>query len=190
MEPIFFSTASEFHQWLMEHHTHAREVVVGIYRKGSGERGPSLNELATEAMCFGWVEVIRKRIDETRYMVRLVPRKPNGQWSARHVKLTQELIDMGLMQPEAQARFEARFDGKPVEGQHENRPEKLSEELEALFRAQKSAWVFFCEQPRGYQRVACFWVMKAKREETRLKRLAELMEDSAAGRRLARIGSG
>ena len=184
MDPVFFSSGSEFHQWLQEHHQSSTQVSLGFYKKNSGLLGISMEEAVAEAMCFGWVERVRKRIDDTSYQLEFVPRKHKGSWAHKSAQLAEELIDMGLMQAAGLAAYESR---KETRKPHDSPdiPKELSPEYKDQFRQQPHAWTWFSAQAPSYQRVTSYWVMTAKREETRQRRLATLIEDCANGRKLA-----
>jgi uncharacterized protein YdeI (YjbR/CyaY-like superfamily) len=183
MNPVFFATPSQFREWLEEHHDSASELWVGFYKKGSGKRSITWPEAVDEALCFGWIDSVRKSIDDESYTNRFTPRKPRSTWSAVNIKRVGELTAMGLMRPAGLKAFEARSEEKSGIYAYEQRDNAaLSEEYERQFRANEKAWEFFQAQPAWYRKTATWWVISAKREETRLKRLAMLIEDSAEGR--------
>jgi uncharacterized protein YdeI (YjbR/CyaY-like superfamily) len=188
MDPRYFTTPVKFHAWLEKHHATSTELLVGFYKVKSGKASITYPEALDEALCFGWIDGIRKTVDEERYTIRFTPRKPKSNWSNVNIKRVQELIAAGRMQPAGLAAFEARTAAKSGVYTYENRPQQLSPEYEKTFRANKPAWKFFQLQAPYYQRTACGWVMTAKQEETRLRRLATLIEDSAQGRRLGMMG--
>ena len=188
MDPVFFASGSEFHQWLQEHHSTAKELWLGFYKKNSGLSGIHMEEAVAEAMCFGWVERVRKRIDDQSYMMAFVPRKPKGSWAHRSAELAEQLIDLGLMQPAGLAVYQGRKETRPPYSSPEVVKE-LSAEYQAQFRQQPHGWTWFNAQTPSYKKVASYWVMSAKREETRQRRLATLIEDSANGRKLAMLTS-
>jgi len=184
MKPTFFKTQSEFRKWLENHHDSSRELLVGFYKKSSGR--PSINwpESVDEALCFGWIDGIRRRVDEKSYTIRFTPRKPTSTWSAINIKRAQELIGQGLMRPAGLKAFQARKENKSGIYSYEQRSEKLPEPYDKKFKKNKTAWAFFQAQPPGYQKITGWWVVSAKLEETRLKRLTKLIEESAEGRRI------
>jgi uncharacterized protein YdeI (YjbR/CyaY-like superfamily) len=188
MNPHYFTSPIKFHQWLEKHHATSSELLVGFYKVGSGKPSIAYQEALDEALCFGWIDGIRKSVDEERYTIRFTPRKPTSNWSNVNIKRMQELIAAGRVQPAGLAAFEARTAAKSGVYTYENRPRQLPPEYEKIFRKNKPAWAFFQSQAPYYQRTACGWVMSAKKEETRLRRLATLIEDSAQGRRLAMMG--
>jgi uncharacterized protein YdeI (YjbR/CyaY-like superfamily) len=188
MNPRYFLAPIKFHQWLEKHHANSVELWVGFYKKSTGKPSITYQEALDEALCFGWIDGIRKTVDEERYTIRFTPRKPGSNWSNVNIKRVQELIAAGRMMPAGLAAFEARKAEKSGVYTYENRPQQLSAEYEKKFRANKPAWTYFQAQAPYYQRTACGWVMTAKKEETRLRRLATLIEDSAQRRRLGIMG--
>ncbi|HXM97142.1 MAG TPA: YdeI/OmpD-associated family protein [Candidatus Dormibacteraeota bacterium] len=188
--PIFFATPSAFREWLELHHSTAREQWIGLHKKDSGKPSITWPEAVDAALCFGWIDGLRKRIDETSYMNRFTPRKTRSNWSVLNLKRVSELCKLGLMRPAGLRVFESRSAEKSQVYSYERRKTaKLGKAFERQFRGNKKAWEFFCAQPPGYQRVATWWVVSAKREETRLKRLATLIKDSEHGRRIAHLTS-
>ena len=188
MNPHYFTSAAKFHQWLEKNHATATELLVGLYKKSSGKPSITYQGALDEALCFGWIDGIRKSVDENRYTIRFTPRKPGSIWSNVNIKRANELSALGRMGPAGLAAFEARKAEKSGVYSYENRPRQLSAEYEQQFRANKKAWEFFRSQASYYQRTASSWVMTAKKEETRLRRLATLIEDSVQGRRLGIMG--
>jgi uncharacterized protein YdeI (YjbR/CyaY-like superfamily) len=188
MEPIFFATPADFRGWLEAHHEAATEVLVGFHRKASGRPTMTWQEAVGEALCFGWIDGITRRIDEESYTIRFTPRRPSSNWSAVNVKRVGELTAAGLMRPAGMAAFERRSEAKSGVYSYEQRHEaRLGPEQEREFRANDAAWRFFEAQPPGYRKIATWWVVSAKREETRRRRLATLIDDSANGRRLKHL---
>jgi uncharacterized protein YdeI (YjbR/CyaY-like superfamily) len=186
MEPTFFATPSEFRSWLEEHHDNTRELLVGFYKKGSGKPSITWQEAVAEALCFGWIDSVRIRIDDTSYANRFTPRKPRSNWSAVNIKLVEDLINRGLMRPAGLRAFEQRTEEKSQIYAYEQRnAAELDDAYEQQFRANAEAWNFFQAQPAGYRKTAIWWVISAKKEETRLKRLGTLIEDSTHSRTIA-----
>jgi uncharacterized protein YdeI (YjbR/CyaY-like superfamily) len=182
MKPIFFATPKDFRRWLDEHHADETELWVGYYKKGSGRPSITWPESVDEALCFGWIDGVRKSVDEESYAIRFTPRRARSTWSAVNIKRVQELIDLGRMRPAGLEAFEERAEERSGIYAYEQREKaELGEEFEGLFRANGAAWVFFQAQPAGYRKAATWWVVSAKREETRRRRLATLIEDSAQG---------
>ena len=183
MEPTFFATPAEFRAWLERHHAERRELLVGFYRKGSGRPSITWPESVDEALCFGWIDGVRRSFDDDAYTIRFSPRQSRSTWSAVNVRRAQELIEEGRMTPAGLAAFEARSgDRTGIYSYEQRRQAALGAEQEARFRAVPAAWEWFQARPPSYRRAAIHWVTSAKREETRARRLAALIEDSAAGR--------
>ena|SRR5438067_771411 len=179
----FFRSVSQFRRWLEKNHAIASELWLGFYNQRSEKKGITYREALDEALCFGWIDGVRKRIDETTYKQRFTPRKPKSYWSAINIKRVQELTKLGRMAPTGVRAFERRTSDS---GKYsfESRPKKLPAGYEKQFKTNEGAWKFFRSQAPWYQRTATFWVVSAKQEETRQRRLATLIGDSAAGRRL------
>ena len=184
MQPRFFRTPNEFRIWLEKNHDTKKEVWVGYYKKASGKKGVSYQEALDEALCFGWIDGKVRTIDEAAYMQRYSPRTAKSPWSKINVKRFGELKKAGRAAPAGIAAFERR-DKKPAGYSYEEAERGFTGRHLATFRENKEAWKFFQAQPPGYRKMATFWVMSAKRDETQERRLAKLMDDSAHGRRLA-----
>jgi uncharacterized protein YdeI (YjbR/CyaY-like superfamily) len=188
MEPIFFETPAEFRDWLEEHHTDETELLVGFHKKGSGRPSMTWPESVDQALCFGWIDGVRRGIDEHSYTIRFTPRQARSTWSRVNVKRAEELVEEGLMRPAGLAAFERRSDERSGIYAYEQRKQaKLDPAAEKEFRADRKAWAFFSEQAPSYRRTASYWVISAKKEETRRKRLKTLIEDSAAGHTLRHL---
>jgi uncharacterized protein YdeI (YjbR/CyaY-like superfamily) len=185
MQPVFFATPADFRRWLKKHHRSEAELWVGFHKKKTGLPSLTWPESVDEALCFGWIDGVRKSIDAERYVIRFTPRKSASTWSTVNTRRAEELIRNGRMQPAGLRAFEARDAKKSGIYSFEQRKQaRLSSEAEAKFKANRAAWTFFEAQPPWYRRTAIFWVVSAKREETRGRRLQTLIEDSAAGRRI------
>jgi uncharacterized protein YdeI (YjbR/CyaY-like superfamily) len=179
--PIFFKSPQEFYDWLQEHHESESEVYVGYYKTHTGKRGMTWSEAVDQALCFGWIDTRSNAIDEDRYMQRFTPRKPGSNWSKINVEKVARLKEAGLMRPAGLAAFEQRTDAKTGVYSFERENAALPPEFEEQLRANAAAAEYFDARPPWYRRTATHWVISAKREETRLRRLAQLIEDSAAG---------
>ena len=189
MQPRFFASPDEFRAWLEANHDSESEVVVGFHKKHTGLPSLTWTESVREALCFGWIDVVRRRIDDDSYSIRFTPRKPGSNWSVVNVRHVEELTRAGRMHPAGLEAFEAQTPEKTGVYTYENRHEaKLGPEQEERFRSNKQAWEFFHSQPPGYRQTAIFWVVSAKREETRERRLATLIDDSAHHRRIGLLG--
>jgi uncharacterized protein YdeI (YjbR/CyaY-like superfamily) len=185
VEVHFFETPEAWRAWLAEHHDTATEVEVGFRRKGSGLPSMTWPESVDEALCFGWIDGVRRSVDETSYRIRFSPRKPRSTWSRVNIAKAEALIEQGRMQPAGLAAFEARTeDNSAIYSFEQERPLVLPPEYEARLEADPAAHAYFTAQPPGYRRAAAHWVLSAKREETRLRRLAQLVECSAQGRKV------
>jgi len=186
--PIFFATPADFRRWLRSNHENTRELWVGFYRKATGRPSITWPESVDEALCVGWIDGLRKTIDEQSYRIRFTPRKPTSTWSAVNIGRVKELTRQGRMRPAGLQAFERRTEKKSGIYANENRHAAvLSKADEKTLRAHPTAWKFFQRQPAGYRKMATWWVMSAKRAETRQKRLDALIADSAAGRRIGAL---
>ena len=184
METIFFPTPADFRNWFRRHHKRAREVWVGFYRKPT--RRPSITwpESVDEALCFGWIDGIRKRIDAESYMIRFTPRRRGSIWSGRNTERVAVLTNEKRMQPAGRAAFAARRENKSGIYSYEQRSEQLPEPYATRLKKDKAAWEFFQAQSPSYRKTIGWWVVSAKQEETRQKRLEKLIAESVFGRRL------
>lgn len=182
MEIQFFRTPAEFRKWLEKHHEVGEEVWVGYYKVGSDRESLTWPESVDQALCFGWIDGVRKRIDEVSYKIRFTRRKAVSTWSAVNIKRFQELSAQGLVYPAGLRAFEARRENRSGIYSYEQRPESLGEPYETMLKANPAAWEYFQARPPWYRRAAIWWVVSAKQEATRLRRLAQLIEDSAHSR--------
>jgi len=185
----YFKSAADFRAWLEANHTGTMELWLGFYKKDSGKGGITYAEALDEALCFGWIDGIRKRVDELSFTQRFTPRKPKSIWSLINIGHVKRLTKAGRIKPSGLKAFAARTDAKSGVYSFENKPRELSPELVRQFKSDKAAWEFFQQQPPGYRRVTSFWVTSAKQKETRQRRLAQLMSDSKRGRRLGLLTS-
>jgi uncharacterized protein YdeI (YjbR/CyaY-like superfamily) len=182
--PTFFKTPAAFRAWLEKHHDSENELWVGFFKVKSGKGGMVYRQALDEALCYGWIDGMVRRVDEDSYMQRFTPRSPKSNWSQVNLGRAQELIAAGLMRPPGLAAFERRAADASPAYSFEQRTASFSPEQQKRLKANRAAWQFFSGQPQYYRRLATWWVTSAKREETRERRLATLIEDSAAGRRL------
>src|SRR5215212_10203172 len=187
MEPVYFESPAAFRSWLEVHHETATELWVGFYKKGTGRPSMTWSESVDQALCFGWIDGIRRGVDAERYVMRFTPRKARSTWSKVNIAKVAELTAQGLMWPAGLRAFAQRDEANSGIYSFEQASRELPPEYAARFQEDAAAWVFFEAQPAGYRRTAIHWVVSAKREETRRKRLATLIEDSARGRRLAQL---
>jgi uncharacterized protein YdeI (YjbR/CyaY-like superfamily) len=179
LEPTFFATAGDFRAWLEEHHADARELWVGFYKKSSGKPSITWPEAVDQALCFGWIDGVRKGIDDVAYANRFTPRTAKSTWSAINIERVEELKRRGLMHPAGLEAYAKRAEERSGVYSYEQRQAaKLDPAYERRFRANEKAWDFFQTQPAWYRRAAVWWVVSAKKEETRLRRLTTLIDDS------------
>ena len=178
--PKFFASPAEWRAWLEKHHADTQELWVGFYKRDSGRPTITWPEGFDGALCFGWIDGVRKSIDAVSYKIRFTPRKPRSIWSAININRVAELSKVGLMHSTGLAAFEKR-DGErsAIYAYEQRKTAKLPAPFEKKFRAQGQAWKFFQSQPPWYQRTSTYWVISAKKEETRLKRLDTLIDCSA-----------
>jgi uncharacterized protein YdeI (YjbR/CyaY-like superfamily) len=188
MKPRFFKTQTDLRAWLEKHHDTATELVVGYYKKGSGKIGITWPESVDEALCFGWIDGIRKSLDQDRYANRFTPRRPRSTWSARNVRRVQDLIELGRMRPAGLAAFESRLDNRTGIYSYEQRPTDLPPEYARKLKANRKAWEFWRSVAPSYRKEATWWVISAKKVDTRARRLATLIDCSAAGERVPPAG--
>ena len=171
MKPVFFRSAADLRRWLAEHHETATELWVGFYKKASGKLGISYEEAVEQALCFGWIDGIKKRVDEHGYTHRFSPRTPKSGWSLLNIRRVEALKKRRLMNAAGLKAFEARSADRSQIYSYENRPQSFDAALEAHLKKHQQAWSYFKQRPPGYRRLAVFYVMSAKQEETRLRRL-------------------
>jgi uncharacterized protein YdeI (YjbR/CyaY-like superfamily) len=184
MKPTFFATPGAFRVWLTKHHRLAREFLVGFRKMGSGEPSITWPEAVDQALCFGWIDGVRRRLSDSSYAVRFTPRKPGSTWSAVNIARVAELEAEGSMRPAGRRAFAQRSAEKSRMYSYErSRAATLEPALQAKFEANRKAWGFFQSQAPSYQRKVIHWITSAKQAETRLARLTRLMTDFAAGRK-------
>ena len=189
MQPTFFKSQSDFRGWLDKHHDSVKELLVGFHKKNSGHPSITWPESVDAALCFGWIDGIRRSIDDISYTIRFTPRKPTSTWSSINIKRARELVDQGLMQPAGLKAFQLRKENKSGIYSYEQRREKLPDPYEKKLKQNKAAWAFFQAQPPSYRRAVYWWVVSARKEETRLKRLQKLIEESYEGQRISQFTS-
>jgi uncharacterized protein YdeI (YjbR/CyaY-like superfamily) len=178
MTATFFAKQSEFRKWLDKNHKKETELLVGFYKINSGKPSMTWSQSVDEALCFGWIDGVRKSIDKDSYQIRFTQRKPTSIWSAVNIKKIEELTKQGLMQPAGLVSFENRKENKSKIYSYENEEIKFSSEFEKLFKVNKIAWDYFQSLAASYRKPSTNWVMSAKQEATRIKRLNELIADS------------
>ena len=180
----FFKTQEAFRRWLTRNHDRVTELWIGFHKKDSGKKSITYQESLDEALCFGWIDGIRKKYDETSYVMRFTPRRKKSIWSAVNLKRAAELEKLGLMADPGLKAFHGRDPAKARLYSYEQRRAGLTPELEAELRKHPRAWEFFQSQAPWYRRTAGFYVVSAKKEETRRKRLDILIRDCENGRRI------
>ena len=185
--PSFFETTADLRSWFEANHDKAAELWLRICKKGSGLPSVTYKEAVDVALCFGWIDSAMKPIDAVNYRQRFTPRRKGSIWSAVNIARIGELQRLGLLHPAGLAVFEQRDPAKANKYSFEQAEVQLAEPCEATFRTNENAWTFFHIQPPSYRKQAVWWVMSAKREDTREKRLGILIRDCEAGRRLAHL---
>jgi uncharacterized protein YdeI (YjbR/CyaY-like superfamily) len=184
MKPKFFATPADWRAWLEKHHATEKDLLVGFYKRDSGKPSITWPESVDEALCFGWIDGVRKSLGDESYTIRFTPRNPKSKWSAVNIRRVGELTKLGLMMPTGLAAFDRR-DSSNDGYSYERREAELDPAMEKQFRANKAAWKFWEAQPPGYRRLLAWYVISAKKDETKAKRLARLIEESAKGKRIA-----
>jgi uncharacterized protein YdeI (YjbR/CyaY-like superfamily) len=184
VNPKFFATAADFRKWLVKHHDTEKELWIGFYKKASGKKSITYPEAVDQALCFGWIDGVRKSIDADSYVNRFTPRRTGSNWSAVNTKRAKELIASGEMHPAGAKVFEARDPKKTKQYSFERDNVAFTPALLKKFRANKKAWAFFEAQPPSYRKPVTWWVISAKQDATRERRLAQLIADSAKGERV------
>ena len=192
MSATFFASAAQFRRWLEANHRTAAELWVAFYKAHTGRKGLTYLEAVDEALCFGWIDGLKKRLDEQAFMHRFSPRRSRSVWSDVNTRKAEALKRQGRMASAGLAAYAARDPRRAGLYSFEKRNSPAFDAAAAArFKAKPKAWAFFAAQPPGYRRTATFWVMSAKREETRARRLASLIADSARGLRVDSLsGSG
>src|ERR1700754_2175633 len=189
MKPKFFATQEKFREWLEKNHASATELLVGFHKKSSGKKSITYAEALDEALCFGWIDGVRRRLDETSYQQRFTPRRARSIWSLVNVKHVERLKKEARMHAAGLAAYEQRDPKRTGIYAFENAPRELSAEYEKEFRKVKGAWEYFQTYPPYLKKTVSYWVMSAKKEETRLARLQRLIESSAKGERIGVLPS-
>ena len=187
--PRFFTTPARFRAWLEKHHESRTELWVGFHRRSTGKPSITWPESVSEALCFGWIDGVRKSVDDESYMIRFTPRKPTSIWSNVNIAKVKALIAEGRMTPAGLAAWEKRTEKRSGIYSFEGRPAELDGEMQGALESNRAAWKFFSAQPPYYRRLAAHYVGSAKKPETRARRLAALIAHSAAGERLPQFVS-
>ena len=184
MKPKFFRTPADFETWLEKNHAKATELWVGFYKKDSGKPSITWPESVDQALCFGWIDGIRKRVDEISYQIRFTPRRRGSIWSRTNIKRAKELVRQKQMRPTGLKAFAARIENKSGIYSYEQRTTELEEPYATYLKKNKAASNFFERQPPSYRKMIGWWIISAKKEETRMARLAKLISVSAKEKRL------
>lgn len=184
MQATFFSNQLEFRKWLEKNHKTKQELIVGYYKVNSNKPSMTWSQSVDQALCFGWIDSVRKSIDHESYCIRFTPRKSTSIWSAINIKKVEELIKQGLMKPEGLASFELRKEHKSKIYSYEKEAEKLPARFEKIFKANKKAWDFFKNQSASYQKQMTHRITDAKQETTKIKRLQLLITESESGKKV------
>ncbi len=185
----FFKTPAEFRNWLEKNHERANELWLAFYKRDSGQPSVTWPEAVDEALCYGWIDGVRKSVDDVSYTIRFTPRKPGSIWSLVNIRHVDRLTKLDRMMPAGIVAFETRDEERAKKYSYENRPRELGDPYEKKFRANKKAWEFYQAQAPWYRRTSSFWVTSARKEETRLRRLEQLIACSAKGERLPQLVS-
>jgi uncharacterized protein YdeI (YjbR/CyaY-like superfamily) len=187
-EAIYFSSPAEWRAWLERHHASANEVFVGYWKKATAKPSLTWSQAVDEALCFGWIDGVLRGVDDERHIQRFTPRKPTSNWSAINIAKVERLRAEGRMRPAGEAAFARRRDDRSAIYSYEQRRNPaLEPEEEAAFKADAAAWEYFMSRPPSYRKPALWWVISAKKPETRARRLQTLIADSAAGRPIKQL---
>lgn len=184
MTPIFFTNQASFRRWLEENHKKEAELLVGFYKKDSGKPNMTWSQSVDEALCFGWIDGVRRSIDKDSYCIRFTPRRPSSSWSTININKVKELIRQGLMQPAGFEIFKQRKEEKSRLASYESKAKQLDRNLLTKFKANKIAWEFFSKQAPSYQKTIIHWIMTAKQEKTKISRLDKMIQESEKQNRL------
>lgn len=190
MKLVFFPTQKHFRKWFEKNYKKKKELLAGFYKVSSGKPSVTWSQSVDEALCFGWIDGIRKSIDEESYCIRFTPRNPKSNWSAINIQKVEELTKLGLMKPEGLTAFSYRKEEKSKIYSYENSDVELEKTFEKLFKANIKAWEFYQSTTPIYRKVTTRWVMSAKQEKTRIKRLNELINDCAEGKKIKAMNYG
>ena len=184
MTPTFFKSPADFRRWLAKNHDRETELLVGFYKKDSGIPSITWPESVDEALCYGWIDGVRHSLDADRYTIRFTPRKKGSVWSTVNVNRVRALAELGLMQPTGLAAFEARKEDRSGIYSHEQGDVEMPEPYLGLLREDAAAWEFYEKQPASYRKAVNWWVVSARKDETRRRRLDSLVACSARAERV------
>ena len=183
MNPVYFQDQNEFRKWLEKNHDKKTEIIVGYYKVGTGKSSMTWSESVDQAICFGWIDGIRRSVDNERYCNRFTPRRRTSIWSNVNIKKVEELKKKGLMKKPGLEVFNNRKESKSGIYSFENEA-RLNDNFETIFKANKNAWDFFVKQAHSYQKTRLHWIMSAKQETTKISRLNKLIQASENSNRL------
>ncbi|MFD1604531.1 YdeI family protein [Flavobacterium artemisiae] len=184
MTPTFFADQSDFRKWLEKNHQDQKELLVGFYKVTSGKPSMTWPESVDQALCFGWIDGVRRSIDAESYSIRFTPRKTSSIWSAINIQKMEDLTKAGLMTDAGLKAFSFRTENKSKIYSHEKEPVLLDAVYEKQFKSNKLAWDFFEKQAPSYKKVMIHWIMTAKQEKTRLSRLEKTIIESEKQKRV------
>jgi uncharacterized protein YdeI (YjbR/CyaY-like superfamily) len=184
MAPNFFKSQGDFRKWLEKNHQTEKELLVGYYKVGSVKHNMTWSQSVDEALCFGWIDGVRKSIDDESYCIRFTPRRPDSIWSNINIRKVEELKKEGRIKQPGLEAFNKRKMSKSGIYSFENLPSKFDDSFENMIKANKQAWEFYSKQPPSYQRTMVHWVMSAKQEKTRLNRLKKIISESEKKNRI------
>ena len=190
MNILFFKTQKDLRKWFEKNHKKEKELYVGFYKVSSGKPSVTWSQAVDEAICFGWIDGIRKSIDEESYRIRFTPRNPKSNWSAINIKKVEGLTKLGLMKPEGLHAFSLRKENKSKIYSYENPAIVFDKSFEKKFKSNKQAWHYFQSTAPSYQKTTTRWVMSAKQEATKLKRLEELIRDCSVNKKIKAMNYG
>ncbi|MFN2500400.1 MAG: YdeI family protein [Pyrinomonadaceae bacterium] len=184
MDVNFFTDQYEFRAWLERNHDTAAELIVGFWKVATEKPSMTWSQSVDQALCFGWIDGVRRSLDAQSYTIRFTPRRPKSTWSAVNIKKVEELERKRLMTPAGRAAYSLKRDDQAGIYSYENKPKEFDSQQEKLFKQNEKAWSFFQSQPAGYKRQCIYWVRSAKQENTSRRRLERLIAVSEAGQRL------
>ncbi|MBV6645604.1 MAG: YdeI/OmpD-associated family protein [Cyclobacteriaceae bacterium] len=190
IDPVFFPTQQDFREWLLQHHLSKQELWVGYYKKDSGLESITWPESVDEALCFGWIDGLRKSIDSISYKIRFTPRKPNSHWSAVNIERIGALIDAGLVQEAGIQPYARKKAENSLQASYEQKNPELPQPYEKQIKAHPEAWDFFQSLAPSYKKASIWWIIQAKKAETRQRRLSILIESSANGQKIPPLLNG
>jgi len=187
MNPKFFRTPNDLRKWFEKNHNKSTEQWIGYFKKHTGKQSITWSESVDQAICFGWIDGLRKSIDDESYMIRFTPRKPNSNWSAVNIKKVEKLKKLGLMKLEGIEAFK-NMESKTSEYSYDQNEIQLTKEYESILKKNKKAWEFFYKKlAPSYRKVSIRWVMSAKQEKTQLRRLKILIDSSAKEQKISQL---